>query len=121
MLSYAHGGCETPLLGHTIGEDLERAARDFGDRDALVSCAQDLRYTYAELDAAVDQVARGLLQAGVEKGGRVGIWAPNCAGWVLVQYATAQVGAIPVNIKPAHPSLELSFLLRQSGLRPLFT
>src|SRR3954471_5053160 len=75
MLSYAPGGRETPLTGHTIGEDLERAARDFGDRDALVSCAQDLRYTYAELDAAVDQVARGLLQAGVEKGDRGAIWA----------------------------------------------
>jgi fatty-acyl-CoA synthase len=121
MLSYAHGACETPLLGHTIGEDLERAARDFGDRDALVSCAQDLRYTYAELDAAVDQLARGLLQAGVEKGDRVGIWSPNCAEWVLVQYATAKIGAILVNINPAYRSHELGFVLRQSGVRLLIS
>src|SRR3954452_12008100 len=119
MLSYAHGACETPLLGHTIGEDLERAARDFGDRDALVSVHQDLRYTYAELDAAVDQVARGLLDADVDKGDRVGIWAPNCAEWVLVQYATAKTGAILVNVNPAYRTHELAYVLQASGMKLL--
>ncbi|HSD80711.1 MAG TPA: AMP-binding protein, partial [Solirubrobacteraceae bacterium] len=76
MLSYAHGAHDVPLLGRTIGEDFEEAVRRFGDREALVSCAQGLRYTYEELDAAVDQVARGLLAAGIEQRDRVGIWAP---------------------------------------------
>jgi fatty-acyl-CoA synthase len=119
VLAYAHGVSDTPLLGRTIGEDLERTVARFGDRDALVSRHQEIRLTYAELDAAVDRVARGLLAAGIERGDRVGIWAPNCAEWVLVQYATAKVGAILVNINPAYRTHELAFVLRQAGVRVL--
>ncbi|HSD78995.1 MAG TPA: AMP-binding protein, partial [Solirubrobacteraceae bacterium] len=121
MLSYAHGAHDVPLLGRTIGEDFEEAVRRFGDREALVSCAQGLRYTYEELDAAVDQVARGLLAAGIEQRDRVGIWAPNCAEWVLVQYATAKIGAILVNINPAYRTHELRYALAQSGIRMLIS
>ena len=119
MDSYAHGAWEVPLLGRTIGEDLERTAGRFADRDALVSRHQGLRLTYAELDAAVDRVARGLLAAGIATGDRVGIWAPNCAEWVLVQYATAKVGAILVNVNPAYRTHELAYVLDQSGTRLL--
>ena len=119
MLAYAHGVSDTPLLGRTIGEDLERTVARFGDRDALVSRHQGIRLTYSELDAAVDRLARGLLAGGIERGDRVGIWAPNCAEWVLVQYATAKVGAVLVNINPAYRTHELAFVLRQAGVRLL--
>jgi fatty-acyl-CoA synthase len=119
VLSYAHGAWEVPLRGHTIGEDLQRTAERCGERDALVSRHQGIRLTYAELDAEVDRVARALLAAGIERGDRVAIWAPNCAEWVLVQYATAKVGAILVNVNPAYRTHELAFVLRQSGARLL--
>src|SRR3954454_11818989 len=119
MLSYAHGAYETPLIGRTIGEDLERTVARFGDREALVSCHQGIRMTYAQLDAAVDRVARGLLAGGIERGDRVAIWSPNCAEWVLVQYATAKVGAILVNVNPAYRTHELAYVLNQSGARML--
>jgi fatty-acyl-CoA synthase len=118
-LSYSHGACDVPLLGETIGANLARTAARCGDRDALVSCHQDVRLSYAELEAAVDRLASGLLAAGIEKGDRVGIWAPNCAEWVLVQYATARAGAVLVNINPAYRTHELEYALRQSGVRML--
>jgi fatty-acyl-CoA synthase len=118
-LSYTSGVTQTPLLGETIGANLERTAERFGDREALVSRHQGLRYTYAELDAEVDRVGRGLLALGLEKGERVGIWAPNCAEWALVQYATAKLGVILVNINPAYRTSELRYALQQSGCRVL--
>jgi fatty-acyl-CoA synthase len=115
-LSYAHGASETALLGETIGANLARTARAFPEADALVSSHEGTRYTYRELDAAVDDLAAGLVTAlGVRKGDRVGIWSPNCAAWVLLQYATARAGVILVNINPAYRSHELEFVLRQSG------
>ena len=117
--SYSHGTTTTPLLGETIGANLERTAARVPENEALVSCHQGLRYTYAELDAAVDDVARGLLAMGIERGDRVGIWSPNCAEWVLVQYATAKVGAILVNINPAYRTHEVAYALEQSGVRLL--
>jgi fatty-acyl-CoA synthase len=119
--SYSHGTSDTPLLGDTIGANFERTAARFADRPALVSCHQDVRLTYTELDAAVDAAAAGLLRAGIDAGDRVGIWAPNCAEWVLVQYATAKVGAILVNVNPAYRTHELEYVLRQSGVRLLFS
>jgi fatty-acyl-CoA synthase len=116
MLSYASGISDVALLGETIGENLERTVARFGDREALVDVAAGTRWTYAEFDAAVNRIALGLLALGVAKGDRVGIWAPNCAEWVLVQYATAKIGAILVNINPAYRTHELSFVVRQSGL-----
>ncbi len=119
MLSYDNGASTAPLLGQTIGANLRETVNCFGDREALVSRHQGLRYTYAELDEAVDRLARGLLDLGIARGERVGIWSPNCAEWVLVQYATARLGAILVNINPAYRTSELAYVLRQSGCRLL--
>jgi fatty-acyl-CoA synthase len=117
--SYAHGAAAAPLLGETIGENLDRTIARFGDRDALISVHQDVRYTYAELGEAVDRLAPGLLAAGIAPGDRLGIWSPNCAEWALVQYATAKAGIILVNINPAYRTSELEYVLRQSGCRML--
>ncbi|MGH8929730.1 MAG: AMP-binding protein [Egibacteraceae bacterium] len=120
-LSYAHGVSATPLLGETIGSNLERTVARVPDAEALVVRHQDLRYRYAELNDAVDVVARGLIDLGIEVGDRVGIWSPNNAEWVLLQYATAKAGAILVNINPAYRRLELTHALNQSGCRLLFS
>lgn len=118
-LSYAHGVSETPLLGDTIGRNLDRAIEAWPERDALVDVAAGTRWTYAEFGAAVEQLARGFLGVGVAKGDRVGIWAVNCAEWVLVQYATARIGAIMVNINPAYRAHELEYVLGQAGVSVL--
>jgi fatty-acyl-CoA synthase len=117
--SYSHGACDVPLLGRTIGEDLEQVAATWPERDALVVAHEGLRLSYGELDAAVDALASGLLRAGIARGDRVGIWAPNHGAWVVLQYATAKVGAILVNVNPAYRAHELEFVLRQSGVRML--
>src|SRR3954464_2520852 len=121
MRSYASGISDVPLLGETIGENLERTVARFGDRQALVDVAAGARWTYAEFDAAVNRVANGLVHRGIVKGDRVGIWAPNCAEWVIVQYATAKIGAILVNINPAYRTHELKFVVQQSGLSLLIS
>jgi len=118
-LSYSHGVSDVPLLGETIGANLERTVARFGDRDAVVSCHQGVRMSYVELDAAVDRVASGLLASGLAKGDRVGIWSPNCAEWVIVQFATAKAGVILVNINPAYRTHEVEYALRQSGVKLL--
>jgi fatty-acyl-CoA synthase len=117
--SYASGTSDTPLLGETVGANLARTVERHPDREALVECATGRRWTYAELERDVDAVARGLLAYGIGPGDRVGIWAPNCAEWVLVQFATARIGAILVNINPAYRVHELSYVLNQSGVRLL--
>ena len=119
QLSYSHGTSTHALLGETIGENLRRIAATFGDSEALVDVPSGRRWTYRQLDAEVDAAAIGLIAAGIEAGDRVGIWAPNCAEWVLLQYATARMGAILVNINPAYRSHELGYVLRQSGIRLL--
>ena len=121
MESYAAGETTPPLLEETIGANLERIVAEHGDREALVEVATGRRWTYAELDADVNALARGLIAADVAKGDRVGIWAPNCAEWTLVQYATAKVGAIVVNVNPAYRTHELAYALNQSGLQLLFS
>jgi fatty-acyl-CoA synthase len=121
MRSYASGISDVPLLGETIGENLERTVARFGDREALVDVAAGTRYTYREFDAAVNRLALGLLARGVAKGDRVGIWAPNCAEWVLVQYATAKIGAILVNVNPAYRTHELAYVVQQSGMSLLIS
>ncbi len=120
-LSYAHGTSGTPLLGETIGHNLERTTTRVPDSDALISCHQDRRFTWAELNEAVDQLARGLIALGLEKGDRVGVWAPNRYEWALVQYATAKAGVILVNVNPAYRTSELEYALRQSGCRVLLS
>jgi fatty-acyl-CoA synthase len=117
--SYVSGASSTPLLGETIGATFDRTVARFGDREALVSREQGARFTYGELSEAVERVARGLLALGVEPGERVGIWAPNCTEWALVQFATAKLGIILVNINPAYRTSELEYALRQSGCRAL--
>jgi fatty-acyl-CoA synthase len=115
-LSYSHGASPDPLLGETIGDNLQRMAAAHGGTEALVDVPTGRRWTYAQLDAATDDVARGLIATGVAKGDRVGIWAPNCAEWVLLQYGTAKVGAILVNINPAYRGHELGYVLGQAGI-----
>ncbi|GIL37356.1 AMP-binding protein [Phycicoccus sp. DTK01] len=120
-LSHTVGLLDPPLLEQTIGDALDATVERFGDREALVDRAQDVRMTWSELGEAVDRLARGLLASGLEKGDRVGIWAPNCAEWTLVQLATAKVGLVLVNINPAYRTHELTYVLRQAGIRVLVT
>jgi fatty-acyl-CoA synthase len=117
--SYSYGASTTPLLGETIGANLRRVAAAHPDAEVLVDVPTRRRWTYAAFDAETDTLARGLIAAGLAAGDRVGIWAPNCAEWVQVQYATAKAGIILVNVNPAYRSHELSYALRQSGVRVL--
>ena len=119
MESYAAGETTPALIEETIGANFARIAREHAGREALVEVPTGRRWTYAELDRDVDALARGLLGAGVAKGDRVGIWSPNCAEWTIVQYATAKIGAILVNVNPAYRTHELAYALNQSGLRLL--
>jgi fatty-acyl-CoA synthase len=113
-------GIETPrLLDITIGMALESAAERWPDATALISRHQALRYTWAELKTAADDFACGLLALGIGRGDRVGIWAPNCAEWAIVQFATARAGIILVNINPAYRTSELEYTLRKVGLNAL--
>ncbi|HWE54605.1 MAG TPA: AMP-binding protein [Acidimicrobiales bacterium] len=118
-LSYAHGASDTELLGETIGANLARTAARLADHEALVDVPSGRRYTYAELLTWSRTVARALLAKGVGKGDRVGIWSPNCAEWVALQYGSALIGAILVNINPAYRTSEVDFVLRQSGVKLL--
>ncbi len=118
-LSYSHGTSATPLLGETIGQNLRRIAGRFGDTEALVDVPAGRRWSYRQLDADSDALARGLLAAGIRARDRVGIWAPNCAEWVLLQFGTAKIGAILVNINPAYRGHELAYVLGQAGVRLL--
>ena len=115
-ISYTHGPSSSPLIGSTIGAYLDRVTAEHGSAEAVVSLKQGVRYTYTELHEEVERVARALLAHGVEKGDRVGIWSSNNVEWVLVQYATAKIGAILVNINPAYRTHELKYVLDQSGV-----
>ncbi|WP_446041036.1 AMP-binding protein [Streptomyces sp. SID1121] len=117
--SYLHGTATVPLLGDTVGGNLDRAIAAFPDREALVDVPSGRRWTYGELGASVDELARALLGRGVAKGDRVGIWAVNCPEWMLAQYATARIGAIMVNINPAYRAHEVEFVLNQAGISVL--
>jgi fatty-acyl-CoA synthase len=117
--SYSSGTSTVPLLGDTIGANLDRTAARVGDSEALVECATGRRFSYPAFVAEVDAVALGLDALGVGKGDRVGIWAPNCAEWAFVQYATARLGAILVTINPAYRTHELAYVLGQAGVSVL--
>ncbi|MEQ8743438.1 AMP-binding protein [Parasphingorhabdus sp.] len=121
MQSYAQGPVDTPLLEHTIGAALDRAANGWADKLALVSRHQRIRWTWAELNAEVDRIACGLLDLGVVKGDRVGIWAPNCAEWTVTQFATARIGAILVTVNPAYRLSEVEYALNKVGCSVLVT
>lgn len=116
MNSYTHGVSTTELLGDTIGDNLDRAVAAWPEREALVDVPSGRRWTYARFGADVDELASALLASGVAKGDRVGIWAVNCPEWVLVQYATARIGAIMVNINPAYRTHEVEYVLNQAGI-----
>ena len=115
-LSYVHGANSVPLVGEPIFHNLRRTADRFGDRDALVVPHQGYRATYTQLVEQCEEIGRGLMARGVQKGDRVGVWSPNRYEWVLVQYATAAIGAILVNINPAYRTSELQYALNQSGI-----
>jgi fatty-acyl-CoA synthase len=119
--SYVHGAASEPLLSHTIGEALERAAAAWSDRTALVSRAQGIRWTWAELKERVDSFAAGLLGLGLRRGDRIGIWSLNRAEWALTQFAAARAGLILVTINPAYRLSELEFALNKVGCNVLVT
>ena len=98
---------------------LDRICEQFGDSEALISRHQNLRYTYGQLKQQVENAARGMISIGVQKGDRVGVWSPNCAEWLIAQYALAKVGAIMVNINPAYRLRELEHALTQSAVSVL--
>lgn len=118
-LSYFHGTGDIPLLGLCIGQALDASAAAHPDNPALLVRHQNLRYTYREFLDEVELAARGLLRLGIQKGDRVGIWATNCAEWVVIQFASAKIGAILVNINPANRAFELDHVLRHSECQTL--
>ncbi|BCW49448.1 AMP-binding protein [Arthrobacter sp. StoSoilB13] len=124
MLSYTAGDTDVPLLEETIGANFERIAAQFPLRDALIEAAATpggdaRRWSYEKLNDDVDHLARSLLALGLEKGERIGIWSPNCAEWTILQYATAKIGAVLVNVNPAYRRHELEFVVKQNGMRML--
>ena len=121
MNSYAFGTSAAPLIGETLGAHFDRMAEAHGGNDAVVSCAQGVRMTYAQLRAATDAFARGLIALGVRHGDRVGIWSTNNFEWVIAQFATPKIGAILVNVNPAYRTTEVAYALAQSGVSVLLT
>ena len=120
-LSYTNGASNIPLLGETIDENLRKTVAKFPNNDALISAHQHYRVTYTEFYEQVTAVAKGLIALGVKSGDRVGIWSPNCYEWTLLQYATAKIGVIMVNINPAYRTSELIYVINQSGLSYIFS
>ena len=120
-ISYTSGISAIPLLGMTIGDKFDETAQLFPDQEALVVLHQDIRWTYQELQQEVNTCAKALLACGLEKGDRVGIWSPNRYEWTVIQFATAKVGIILVNINPAYRLHELEYALNQSGCKMLVT
>ena len=114
--AYSRAETEPPLLEQTIPDNLDQTIARFGNRDALIDVPRGIRLTYAEFGDQVTALARALHASGLRRGDRIGIWAPNCAEWTLVQYATAKLGAILVNINPAYRTHELGYVLRQAGI-----
>jgi len=120
MYAYVHGASSIPLLGETIDENLRKTVEKYPDQEALICAHQNYRATYKEFYNQVVQVAKGLIALGVKRADRVGIWSPNCYQWTLLQYATAKIGAIMVNINPAYRTSELIYVINQSGLSVMF-
>ena len=120
-LSFVSGASTKPLIYRTIGNALQVTAETYPEQEALVVCHQDVRWTYQELNRRVDDFAAGLIALGFEPGDRVGVWAPNCAEWVLAQFATARAGLIQVNINPAYRTHELEYVLNKVSCKGLIT
>ena len=119
-LAYIYGASNISLIGETIDQNLRKTVEKYPNKEALISVHQDYRVTYAEFYAQVTTVAKGLIALGVKQGDRVGIWSPNCYEWTLLQYATAKIGAIMVNINPAYRTSELIYVINQSGISYIF-
>ncbi len=119
--SYTSGISTIPLLGLTIGDQFDQTVSSYPDNLALISRHQHIRWTYRQLQDHVDQCAKALLHLGIQKGQRVGIWAPNCAEWCITQFATSKIGAILVNLNPSYRLHELEYALKQSGCSTLVT
>jgi len=119
-LAYTYGASNISLIGETIDQNLRKTVEKYPNKEALISVHQDYRVTYAEFYAQVTTVAKGLIALGVKQGDRVGIWSPNCYEWTLLQYATAKIGAIMVNINPAYRTSELIYVINQSGISYIF-
>jgi fatty-acyl-CoA synthase len=119
MNSYTSGTSSIPLLGMTIGEKFDEIAHQFAENEALVVVHQHIRWTYQELQREVEKCAKSLLACGLKKGDRVGIWAPNCSEWTVLQFATAKTGIILVNINPSYRKHELKYAMNQSGCKML--
>lgn len=120
-LAHDVGSQGVSLIDDTVGNVLDATVRRFGDREALVAPHQDISQTWTEFSETVDRVAKGLMALGIEVGDRVGMWSPNFAEWIYIQFATAKIGAIQVNINPAYRTSELQYALQQSGARLLVT
>lgn len=120
-LSYVHGASHIPLLGETIGKNLRNTVEKFPNQDALICVHQNYRATYQEFFNQTTQVAKALIYLGVKSGDRVGVWAANRYEWVLLQYATARIGVILVNINPAYRTSELIFVINQSEMSHIFS
>ena len=120
-LSYVRGSTDVPLSESTVGQFLVDTARRFPERPAVVFREQEIRWSWQEFHQEVDVLASGLLELGIQKGDRVGIWSPTRIEWTLLQFATARVGAILVNVNPAYRPPELAYALGQSGVRVLVT
>jgi fatty-acyl-CoA synthase len=118
-ISYVHGAATTPLIGQTLGNFFDNIVKEHGERDALIARHQDIRWSYRQLGVQVDRLARGLIAEGFKPGERVGIWAQNCAEWLLMQLATAKAGVVLVNINPAYRAVELEYALRKVGCKGL--
>jgi len=112
--SYDFGGTDIPLLYTTVGEILSQSASKFPGNEALVARHQNKRFTYKEFDEITTQFANALLELGIKKGDKVGMWSPNNWEWITVQFATAKIGAVLVNINPAYRTHELKYALNQS-------
>lgn len=119
-LAYTYGASNISLIGETIDQNLRKTVEKYPNKEALISVHQNYRVTYAEFYAQVTAVAKGLIVLGVKQGDRVGIWSPNCYEWTLLQYATAKIGAIMVNINPAYRTSELIYVINQSGISYIF-
>ncbi len=119
--SYVSGPSSTPLLGETIGQNLKKTVENYPNNIALVSLQQNYKVTYKEFWQQTTQLAKSLLALGIQSGDRVGIWSPNRFEWTLLQYATARIGVILVNINPAYRSNELIYVLNQSGTKFLIS
>jgi fatty-acyl-CoA synthase len=115
--AYDRGRTDIPLLDETIPHNLLRTIQEHEYREAIVSRQQGIRWNYFELGERVRDLAKSMMHAGLEKGDRVGLWSPNYAEWTLVQFATAEIGVILVNINPAYRTHELAYALNQSGCR----